>query len=278
MFKQKAIWGVVAAALIFVSAPAFAVSGDAVVATVNGEKVLKKDVDKAMKSLPVQGQDADKIFPVVVDHVINEKLIDKEIAKAKVEETAEFKERLALMRDQLVKQIYVEKYLKKSVSEGRVKDEYSKFKSENSGKKEIHARHILVPTEEEAKQVVKDLDGGAKFEDLAKKRSSGPSAQNGGDLGFFAQEDMLPEFSKAAFAIKPGTYGKTPVKTQFGWHVIKVEESRSRKVPALSEIEGPIRSKLGQEALEKLILDLRAKADIKRYDDKGKEIAEPKKN
>lgn len=278
MFKQKALGGILAAALIVMPVTAFAVSADSVVATVNGEKVLKKDVDKAMKSLPVKGAEADKLFPVVVDHVINEKLIDKEIVRSKIEETPEFKERFALMRDQLVKQVYVEKYLKKNVSEGRVKDEYSKFKSENSGKKEIHARHILVPTEEEAKQAIKDLDGGAKFEDLAKKRSSGPSAENGGDLGFFAEEDMLPEFSKAAFALKPGTYGKTPVKTKFGWHVIKVEEARTRKVPELSQIEGPIRSKLGQEALEKLIGDLRAKADIKHFDDNGKEIVETKKN
>lgn len=246
---------------------------DTVVAVVNGDKIYKKDVMAALKTLRVPDAQQSKVFPDVLSQIVNEKLIDETVVKAKIQDTEEYKKQLELVKSQLVKQIYVEKFLKEKVTDAKVKGEYDKFKAQNAGKEEVHARHILVPTEAEAKQVIKDLDGGAKFEDLAKKRSSGPTAQNGGDIGFFVKEEMVPEFANAAFALKPGTYSKEPVKTQFGYHVIKVEEKRKRKVPDLKEVEGPIRNKLGQEALQSLVADLRSKAKIEEFDMDGKPVA-----
>ncbi len=246
---------------------------DTVVAVVNGDKIYKKDVMAALKTLRVPDAQQSKVFPDVLSQIINEKLIDETVVKAKIQDTEEYKKQLELVKSQLVKQIYVEKFLKEKVTDAKIKAEYDKFKAQNAGKEEVHARHILVPTEAEAKQVIKDLDGGAKFEDLAKKRSSGPTAQNGGDIGFFVKEEMVPEFANAAFALKPGTYSKEPVKTQFGYHVIKVEEKRKRKVPDLKEVEGPIRNKLGQEALQSLVADLRSKAQIEEFDIDGKPVA-----
>lgn len=259
------------------SFPLVAHSADDVVAEVNGDKILKKDVDAAIKTLPVQGADTVKVFPMVVDQIINEKLVDAEIAKSKIQDSDDFKKRLEVLRVQLAKQAYLEKMLKEKVSDGAVKSEYEKFKKENKGKEEIHARHIIVPTEEEAKQVIKDLDGGAKFEDLAKKRSSGPTAERGGDLGYFTKDDMIPEFSNAAFQLKPGSYTKEPVKTQFGWHVIYVEDKRERVVPAFKDVEAAIRNKLGQDAIGALIKDLRSKADIKIMNAQAPAAAEEKK-
>lgn len=246
---------------------------DTVVAIINGDKILKKDVTGALKTLRVSDADAEKVFPQVLEQIVNEKLIDGAVKDAKIEESEDYKKQLDIVKVQLAKQLYIEKHLKSAVTEGKIKSEYDKFKAENAGKEEVHARHILVPTEEEAKQVIKDLDGGAKFVDLATKRSSGPTAQNGGDLGYFVREEMVPEFADAAFKLKAGSYTKEPVKTKFGYHVIMVEEKRKRSVPGLKEVEAPIRNKLGQESLMKLVGDLRKKSKIELFDMDGKPLA-----
>ncbi len=255
------------AALLTLAMPVQAEEG--VAAIVNGDKIYTKDVNKAIDAMGVKGADAEKLYPMVVEQIVNEKLIEEAVAKAKVTDSEDYKKRLDVLKVQLAKQMYLENALKDKISDKAVKAEYEKFKKANKGKTEVHARHILVPTEEEAKQVIKDLDGGAKFEDLAAKRSSGPAAANGGDLGYFAEEDMVPEFSKAAFALKKGEYTKTPVKTGFGWHVIKVEDKRERAVPEQAQLEMPIRNKLGQEALVALAEKLRADAKIEKFDLKG---------
>lgn len=281
MLNRVKVLGLAAGAALLLALPAAAATttDDTVVATVNGDKILRKDVMQAVEKLPVKDVEIEKIFPFVVDQMINEKLIDGATAKAKVEDTPEFKKRMELVKAQLVKQLYLESQLKDKVSDKAVQAEYEKFKKENKGKEEVHARHILVPTEEEAKQVIKDLEAGQKFNDLAAKRSSDPSnAQQGGDLGYFLRDDMVPEFSEAAFSTKPGTYTKTPVKTSFGWHVIKVEDKRARAVPELKEVEMAIRNKLGQDALQKLVQDLRANAEIKRFNLDGTPVEETKKN
>lgn len=280
MSRHLKLIGMIVAAFAFMALPVAAATAadDTVVAIVNGDKILKKDVMTALEKLPVKDAPVEKIFPFVVDQIINEKLLDIETTSAKIEETAEFKKRMDVIKVQLVKQMYLENTLKNKIDDKSVKAEYEKFKKENKGKEEVHARHILVPTEEEANQVIKDLTAGQKFEDLATKRSSGPTAQNGGDLGYFSKEEMLPEFSEAAFKLKKGEFSKAPVKTQFGWHVIRVEEKRSRAVPELKEVENAIRNKLGQEALQKLVEGLRAKADIKRFNLDGSPVAETQKN
>lgn len=260
---KKLVIALFLSAALVTSFAVTAKSADDVVAEVNGDKIFKKDVDAAIKTLPVQGAEGAKVFPMVLDQIINEKLVDAEVAKSKIQESDDFKKRLDVIKAQLVKQVYLEKILQDKVSDSAVKAEYEKFKKDNKGKEEIHARHIIVPTEEEAKQVIKDLDGGAKFEELAKKRSSGPTAERGGDLGYFTKDDMIPEFSNAAFQLKPGTYTKEPVKTQFGWHVVLVEDKRPRVVPAFKDVEAAVRNKLSQDAIGSLIKDLRSKADIK---------------
>lgn len=253
---------------------------ETVLATVNGDKVLKKEVMNVVNNYPVPVKEKDKpaLIKMILSQMIDERLIDAEIVKSKINESKEYKERLEVIETQLAKQIYIERMLQGKMTDKAVKAEYAKFKKTYGGKMEVHARHILVPTETEAEQVIKDLDAGKDFAKLAQQRSSGPTAANGGDLGFFTEGDMVPEFSKAAFSLKPGTYTKTPVKTQFGYHVIKVEEKRERKVPPLEgELEGRIRNALGQEALQKHLDSLHAKAEIVIYDENGKPLEMPKK-
>ncbi|TAL40272.1 MAG: peptidylprolyl isomerase [Alphaproteobacteria bacterium] len=264
---------IVATALFAAPAVAAAAADETVIAIVNGDKIMKKDVMNAMKNLPVKGKETEKLFPLVVDEIINEKLIDEATTAAKINESDDFKKKLDALKANLAKQLYVEKVLKDKVSDAAVKAEYKKFKEENEGKQEVHARHLLVKTEEEAKQAIKDLDAGEKFDAVAKSRSSDAgSAANGGDLGWFAEEDMLPEFSKAAFKLKPGAYSKEPVQTKFGWHVIKVEQKRFREVPELAKVEPAIKQKLTQDAVRELILKLRSKAEIKMFDMNGKPL------
>jgi peptidyl-prolyl cis-trans isomerase C len=252
-------------------------SDDTVVAIVNGSKILKNDVMTALKNMKVQSADTDKAFPVVVNQMINEKLIDSETAKAQIEKDPVFQARMAAAKAQLIKTVYLEKYLKDKITDKTIQAEYDKFKKANKGKEEAHARHILVASEEEAKQIIKELDGGANFEKLAQEKSTGPAAKNGGDIGFFAKGEIIPEISDAAFALKPGAYTKTPVKSQFGWHVLFLQEKRERVVPELKDIEASIRTKLGQEAIETLVKGLRAKADIKNFTMDGKPVEETTK-
>lgn len=258
------------ALILTLALPAHA--GDTVVAIVNGDKIYKKDVMRAVDSLPIKDAKIEQIYPMVIDQIVNEKLIDDATAAAKIAETAEYKKRLGVIQAQLVKQIYLEQAVEGKISDKAVKSAYDKFKKENAGKTELHARHILVPSEEEAIQVIKDLDGGASFEELANKRSSGPSAQNGGDLGYFTKEEMVPEFSAAAFKLKEGEYTKKPVKSSFGWHVIKAEDRREREVPSLEQVEMPIRNKLGQDALAGLIAELRKDAKVELFDLNGEPV------
>lgn len=272
LFREKVI-ALAAAAVLFGALPAFA-AADTTVAIVNGTKISKKDVDNAIKELgqKLEGVDKKQVFPLVVDQIINEKLLDDASAAAKIDESADFKKRVEILKAQLVKQMYFERLLKSKVSQEQVKAAYDKFEKENKGKIEVHARHILVPSEEEAVQAIKDLDAGAKFEEIAAKRSSGPNARSGGDLGWFLKDEMIPAFSEVAFKMKPGTYSKTPVKTELGWHVIKLEEKRERQVPRFAEVELAIRSQLSQQALKAVVSDLRSKADVKLFDENGKPL------
>ena len=134
---------------------------------------------------------------------------------------------------------------------------------------EIHARHILVPDEAKAKEIIKKLDGGAEFKDLAKESSDGPTAANGGDLGYFAKSEMVPEFAEAAFALQPGTYTKEPVKTQFGWHVIKVEEKRQRPEPQFEAVKPQLEAQIRREKLNTMLEQWQKEASIKKFDING---------
>ncbi len=248
-------------------------SANPVVAVVNGTEIHKQEITDVVKTLsPQVAANVKELYPMIIDQLINEKLLEKEVSKSDLINDPEVTKRIGMAKEQIVRAFYLESRVKEFVTDETVKAEYSKFKEENKGQKEVRARHILVKTEEEAKDAIKKLDGGADFAKLAKEKSVGPTAVRGGDLGYFTKEAMVAEFSKVAFKTKKGTYAKTPVKTQFGWHVIFVEGSRDKKIPAFAEVEDGIKAKLGQIALEGLIQDLRKTATIERFDINGKPL------
>ncbi len=169
---------------------------------------------------------------------------------------------VAKAEEQAVRELYLEREIEARINDELIQEAYQVHLADNPPAEELHARHILVETEEEAREVIALLDGGADFAELAKERSTGPSGPKGGDLGYFTADQMVPEFSEAAAALEPGSYTKEPAKTQFGWHVIKLEDRRTAAPPPFEEIEQQLREQVARETLEIVLNDLRDGAEI----------------
>ncbi len=241
-------------------------SDSTVVAVVNGDEVTRADVKKVASTLPPNAQvSMEQIYPMLVEQIINDRLLEERVSNSEINDDPEVEKRLAEVRSQIVRSLYVERYVSENVTDERVKEEYQKIKKENENVQEVHARHILVETEDKAKSLIDQLEGGADFAALAKEHSVGPTGPKGGDLGYFTKDAMVPEFSEAAFATEKGNYTTEPVQTQFGWHVIYVEDIRNRKVPSFAEMEDIIRNQLNQDVVDELVQDLRQNAEIKKF-------------
>lgn len=237
---------------------------DKVLATVNGEKIMESEVRATQQGLPAQYRQYpfEALKPMLLDREISQRLLTMAGEKAGLNDDKEVKERVAAMKRRIVAETYLDRQIDKIVTEDALKKRYGEFVKTNEPENEVHARHILLKTEDDAKAVIKELDDGADFAELAKEKSTGPSGPNGGDLGFFTHEQMVPEFADAAFKMEPGTYSKEPVKTQFGWHVIKVEETKKSEQPTFEEKRQELAAEMTQEAYKKIIADLRADAKI----------------
>ncbi|WP_282604193.1 peptidylprolyl isomerase [Pelagibius sp. Alg239-R121] len=236
---------------------------DPVVARVGGEDILQSEVLALAQNLPPQQQSQIAlIFPQLIEQVIDLRLVGKAGRDAGLADDEEVRERVMRAESQIISQIYVLREIEAQVTDEKIRAEYDKFVTENPPQKEIRARHILVEEEDQAKNLIVELDGGADFAALAGEHSTGPSGSQGGDLGFFGEGQMVPEFSEAAFAMEAGQHSKEPVKTQFGWHVIKVEESRLGEQPAFEDMEADLRSELSRGAYQDIVAKLREGAEI----------------
>jgi peptidyl-prolyl cis-trans isomerase C len=205
----------------------------------------------------------------VLSFLIDMKLVSKAAEDKKVGDSEDFKKRLAFTRNRLLMDSLLASEAKAATTDDAMKKVYEDASKQIGGEQEVHARHILVETEDEAKAVKAELDKGADFAELAKKKSKDPGASDGGDLGFFTKEQMVPEFANVAFAMEPGKISD-PVKTQFGWHVIKVEEKRSRKPPEFDQVKAQIETYVTRKAQADYVAKLREAAKIERTADAGK--------
>src|SRR3954466_3840226 len=201
-----------------------------VLAKVNGAEIRASDVALAEEEL---GPSLAQMDPAskkenVLSFLIDMKIVSKEAEDKKIAERDDFKTRLAFARNRLLMDNLLAAEGKAATTDENMKKLYEDADKQISGEQEVHARHILVETEEQAKKIQDELKKGADFAELAKKESKDPGASDGGDLGFFTKDQMVPEFSAAAFSLEPGKISD-PIKTQFGWHVIKVEEKRTRR-------------------------------------------------
>ena len=234
------------------------------VAVVNGKEITQTDLMAFIQQLPpqLQGQ-AQLLMPQIVDQLVNNALSTQAGRAAGLADDAEVQRRVQKIEDLIVGQIYLQRAMDERITDDKVDAAYQQYLEDNPPQRQLKARHILVETEDEAKEVIAALDGGADFAELAKEKSTGPSGANGGELPPFSEGEMVPAFSDAAFAMEVGTYSKEPVKTQFGYHVIKLEDSTMTEPPTKEEVEGELRDQLAQEAVEEVYADLREGADIK---------------
>lgn len=247
------------------SASAAAESKEAVAATVNGTPISKKQLDQIMLQQAAQGMpDNPETRKMVIDQLAMQILVAQEASNKGLDKVAEVKEQLDMARLSILANSYVKDYMKTAtVSDEALKAEYDKFKT-TAGGNEFKARHILVASEEEAKDIIAKIKKDVKaFDGLAKAKSQDPGSKaKGGDLGWFNPRSMVPEFGEAVAKLEKGKFTETPVKSQFGYHVIILDDSRPLAVPALEDVKGALTQQLQQQNLKKTFDDLKAKAKI----------------
>lgn len=255
-----------AAAIAFsgpLAAPAFAQQdSEGVVARVDGEAITEADLATAMDDFgsSLANYPPNQRRAILIDVLVNLKVMANAAQKAGMADTDEFTRRMQFLRDRALRDAYFDAEVGSKVTEEDLRQAYEENVASDK-QQEVRARHILVNTEEEAKAVIEELDGGADFAELAKQKSTGPSSADGGDLGFFGEGDMVPQFWEAASALKAGEVSG-PVQTEFGWHVIKVEEIRDREPPPFEALTDQIREFLVRQRFTQVIEGLKKDAVI----------------
>ena len=243
--------------LLFVT---FANAGDSY-ATVNGESITKDDIAQVMGPQASQFDKLDKNMKKrVLDTLVEKKLLIQNASKSGLENSDAYKKKLEIVKKELLLTTWMEEEAKKieaSIKDSDLKAFYDKNRDKFKEPAQLKARHILVKSEDEAKAIIKELEGAkdvnAKFIELAKSKSTGPSGQNGGELGWFPLERMVPEFSSAADKLKKGEFTKTPVKTQFGYHVILLEDRKPAGVKSFDEVKPQIKAILNRKKFNDFI-------------------------
>jgi peptidyl-prolyl cis-trans isomerase C len=258
--------GVFAIAL-FASLPLRAEDANPVLVKVNGAEIRQSDVTLAEEEL---GPSLAQMDPAtkkenVLAFLIDMKIVAKAAEDKKIEDRPDFKARLAFTRNRLLMDNLLAAEGKAATTDDAMKKVYDEAAKQIAGEQEVHARHILVETEDEAKAIEAELKKGADFAELAKTKSKDPGAADGGDLGFFTKDQMVPEFSAVAFTLEPGKISD-PVKSQFGWHIIKVEEKRNRKAPDFEQVKPQIETYVTRKAQAEYVAKLREAAKVERMD------------
>jgi peptidyl-prolyl cis-trans isomerase C len=264
------------AVILLAGPPLRAEDANPVLAKVNGSEIRQSDVALAEEEL---GPSLAQMDPAtkkdnVLAFLIDMKIVAKAAEDKKIENNDDFKKRLAFTRNRLLMDSLLATEGKAATTDEAMKKVYEDASKQITGEQEVHARHILVETEDEAKAVEDELKKGADFAELAKKKSKDPGASDGGDLGFFTKDQMVPEFSAVAFALEPGKISD-PVKSQFGWHVIKVEEKRDRKPPEFEQVKGQIETYVTRKAQADYVAKLRETAKVERMDQPAEAAAKP---
>jgi peptidyl-prolyl cis-trans isomerase C len=250
---------------------------DPVVARVNGQIIHRSDIEIALRTAPQQVQQAplEKVYPQILGSMINATLLAQAGKSAKIDQNPVVKAQLQAAQTELVADAYVASISRSQITEAKLRQSYDQYAKEAPQQEEISARHILVPTEQEAKDIIEQLKKGADFATLAKDKTTDPSGKsNGGDLGYFTKQDMVPEFANVAFALKKGEYTQTPVKTQFGWHVIKLEDRRQGKAGTYEQVAPEIAQRMTQQIVATKLNELRTAGKIEVFDPNGNPIAQ----
>ena len=284
--RQRPIAFATIAALLFVlpaasgcsknsSSEAPASASDPVIARVNGVDIKQSDLALAEEDV---GADMQAASPEakrehLISYLADIIMVTQAADKKNLADDPDFKRRLAFLRSKLLMGYELQQEAKTALTDEALKQTYDEAVKSMSGQEEVRARHILVEGEDEAKAILEQLKGGADFAKLAKEKSKDPGAAEGGDLGYFTKDQMVPEFADVAFKMYPGQLSN-PVKTQFGWHVIKVEDKRTKQPPEFEKVKDQIEAYLARKAQSDFIAKLRQSAKVERFDN----AAEQRKN
>jgi peptidyl-prolyl cis-trans isomerase C len=256
-----------------------AAAKDPVVATVNGQPIYLSELEVAQQALPPQYRNVplQSVFPALLDRIVDSKLIVADGKKNKIDADPAFKKRMAFVEEQVIQDFWLQKEIAKRITNEKMQQRYQEKLKSMPAEEEVHARHILVATEQEAKDLLAELKKGTAFDKLAKEKSTDKaSGAEGGDLGWFKRTDMVKEFSDAAFNLKKGELSEAPVKTQFGFHLIKVEDRRQAPPPTFEEMADQIREELARETVTQLVDQLRSTAKVEKFNiDGSKPEAKP---
>ena len=233
------------------------------VATVNGKPVLKTHVDALVKAETARGTaDSERLRQAITDQLINFELVVQEAERRGISKNADIQAQIDISRQQVIITAYMQDYFKtKPISEANLRAEYEKVKQQR-GEREYKARHVLLDGEAEAKNIIDQLGKGAKIEDLAKQSKDGGSRDRGGDLGWQAAGTYVKPFADALSKLEKGKFTTQPVQTQFGWHVILLEDVRAVQFPVYDQVKPEIQNVLQQQEVQKIFADLRTKAKI----------------
>jgi peptidyl-prolyl cis-trans isomerase C len=255
-------------------APAAAATAtdDPVVARVNGAAIYRSDLQALASTLPAQArqQPQAQLYPRLLEQKVAMTLVVQNARKAKLDNEPRVKKMLALADENVLQEAYFDSIIRKEVTEPNIRARYDQFIKTAPPRDEVHARHILVSSEADAKAIIEQLNKGADFAKLASEKTNDPAGKaSGGDLGYFTQADMVPEFAQAAFALKVGEYTKAPVKTQFGWHVIKLEDRRQGNQPTYEQVAPQIARQMTQEIYGAKVKELAAASKIEVFNSDG---------
>lgn len=250
---------------------------DVVVATVDGEQILSSELVQAFQKLAPQHRKRGlrAVYNQLLEQLIENKLLTIHGRLNNLATDPEVKANVKVAEDSIIAQIYLNRLISQSITEEKLKARYAELAEKTPSREEVRARHILLSTEGEAKEVIKMIKGGQPFAEVAKVHSKDPAAAQGGDLGYFRAGDMVKPFSEAAFAMKPGDMTDNPVKTEFGWHVIMVEDKRKSSLPPFERVRPQIIRDLGRLLAGEILNTARNGAKIERYTLDGQPLPPP---
>ncbi len=271
-FTISAVAVIVVAVASFVSFKVYNANAGAdkgVAAKVNGEIIYVNDLKQSYADHPqIQNKvPFEEFYAKTLDVFVNSKLVYQAAQKAKIEETPEYQRQLVTAKEDLARKLYLEKVVDEQVNDKAVQDLYDEYKAKFESQKEIKAKHILVDSENKAEEVISKLKKGEDFVKLANEYSKDQV-----ELGYFTEDMMVPEFSKAAFSMDKGEFSKKPVKTEFGWHVILVEDVRASKPLEFKDIEPQLKNMVTQRVIAKTFEDLHNDSKIEKFSLDGNPI------
>jgi len=252
-----------------------AAPADPVVAKVNGQPIHLSDLQDAVQGLPenLRGAPPQTLYPLLLDQLIDGRAIVAEARKTGLDKDPAVQRQMTDAADRALESAVLSKQVSPSITDAAVRARYDKDIAGKPGEEEVHAKHILVDSEDQAKKIIADLKGGADFAALAKQYSKDPTAaQQGGDLGFFKKDEMVPEFANAAFALQPGQISPEPVHTQFGWHVILLVERRRAPAPTFEQARDELRQEMIKEGVKKAVAQARADVTVEKFNLDGSPI------